>query len=143
MRAMSQPAPSVPATAAPSPKRSRRIDVQARPLRWTKNGRSREGQLYRAVRAELIAHCGGAPSIAERTIINRLAMMQLHLAHLDESMFRDGGLSPHATREYLAWCNSVAKLLRQLGLKGAAERPPTTAEALAALYGAPADGAGP
>jgi hypothetical protein len=125
----------VATTDTTSSRHSRRIDPQARPLRWTKNGRSREAQLYRAFRQELIRHVGGNPSPAQNALINRLAMMQLHLARLDERIFKEGGLSEHSSRQYLAWSNAVTRGLARLGLEGAKERTPTPADHLAALYG--------
>jgi hypothetical protein len=47
----------------------------------------------------------------------------------------EGGLSPHAVREYLAWSNSIAKLIGRLGLQEGAQRQPTRAEHMDALYG--------
>jgi hypothetical protein len=48
--------------------------------------------------------------------------LQVHLAHIDERAMQDGGLSPHATREYLAWSNTLAKLIGRLGLHDAQEQ---------------------
>ena len=81
-----------------SSRRSRAIDPQVRPLRWAGKAHSREGRLFIALRAELVSHVGGKPNAAKRALINRVAMLQTHLARMDERMFRAGGLSDHAAR---------------------------------------------
>lgn len=115
----------------PPPRRSRAADPSMRAHRWAKDGRSKEAQLYRAVVRQLRQHVGGKPSHAEALLIGRIAWVQVHLAHIDTRAMQDGGLSPHATREYLAWANSLAKLLGRLGMQPAAARPLTLAEIFA------------
>jgi hypothetical protein len=110
------------------------------PLRWTLAGRSREGALYRRVVRELVAHVGGSPSHVQEMVIGRVAWLQVHLSRIDERAMRDGGLSPHATREYLAWSNSVARLVQVLGMQPSTEaKPPTLQDYLATNYGSSAD----
>ncbi len=116
----------------PSPRRTRAIDPQVRPLRWSGKAHSREGRLFRALRAELVQHVGGKPNAVQRALIDRIAMLQTHLARMDERMFREGKLSDHASRQYLAWANSASRMLQTLGLQPPAEREPTVAEQLAA-----------
>ena len=101
----------------PSPRRVRAIDPQMRPLRWTGKAHSREGRLFIALRRELVEHVGGKPNAAQRAMIDRIAMLQTHLARMDERMFRDGGeLSDHASRQYLAWANATSRMIQALGL---------------------------
>jgi hypothetical protein len=76
-------------------------------------------------------HVGGKPNHAEQLLIGRIAWLQVHLAHIDERAMQDGGLSPHAVREYLAWSNSLAKLIGRLGLEAKGPRQPTIREVLA------------
>jgi hypothetical protein len=129
----------MPATDKPPTRRSRAVDPATRALRWAKNGRSREAQLYRSIARRLCQHVGGKPNHAEALLIGRIAMLQIHLAHIDERAIQDGGLSPHATREYLAWSNTLAKLIGRLGLRGAQERmQPSLADYLGAKAAATA-----
>jgi hypothetical protein len=107
------------ATASALPRRSRAVDPAARAHRWAKDGRSREAALYRAVVKRLAAHVGGSPNHAQALIIGRIAWLQVHLARMDERAILDGGLSEHATREYLAWSNTVSRMLDRLGLVAA------------------------
>jgi hypothetical protein len=101
----------------PSTTHWRKVAPSERPMRWAGNGRSREAQLYRSHRDELIRHVGGKPTTVQSILIHRLAWVQVHLARMDERSFRDGGLSDHATREYLAWTNTVSRMLQALGVE--------------------------
>jgi hypothetical protein len=126
----------------PSPKRSRAIDPQLRPIRWAKKGHSREARLFGCLRRELIAHVGGEPSAAQRALIDRCAMLQTHLARMDEKVFGEGEMSDHASRQYLAWANSVSRMLQALGLEPAKPKAMTAADSLRILrdeYGVGAD----
>ena len=98
--------------------------------------RSKEGRLLRKVRAELTAHVG-SPSATQRIIIERCAVLQLQLAMLD-AKHAAGNFTPYDQREYLAWTGAFTRLLRQLGLKGAAERAPNLREYIAAKASAAA-----
>jgi hypothetical protein len=98
---------------------SRAVDPQMRPLRWSGRPHSREARLYRSLRLELIRHVGGKPSLAQRALIDRLAWLQVHLALLDERMMRTGELSDHASRQYLAWANTLTRGLGRLGFEAA------------------------
>jgi hypothetical protein len=88
-------------------------------MRWASTSCTKEGELYRATVRQLTAHIGGKPSAAEALLIGRIAWMQVHMAHIDERAMREGSLSPHACREYLAWANSCARMLAQIGMKAA------------------------
>lgn len=90
--------------------------------------------MLRAVRADLAAHVGGKPSAVQRALIDQAAMLQLHVAAMDRKAAEAetcGCLSERDARQYLAWCNSLSRLLRQLGLKGAAAAPASLADHLA------------
>jgi hypothetical protein len=119
------------ASETPPPRRSRAVDPAARALRWANNGNSREAQLYREVVRRLRQHVGGKPNHAQELLIGRIAWLQMHLAHIDERAMQEGGLSPHAVREYLAWSNSIAKLIGRLGLEAARPQQPTIRDVLA------------
>ena len=76
--------------------------------------------MLRQVREELTKHVGGSPSITQRLLIERTAWMVLHVSMLDSRALREGGFSEHATKEYLAWSNTIRRSLIALGMKGAA-----------------------
>ena len=117
-------------TDTPLPRRSRAIDPQMRPIRWAGKGHSREARLFRALRTELIGHVGGCPSAAQRALIDRCAMLQTHLARMDEKVFGQGEMSDHASRQYLAWANAVSRMLQALGLKPTKAAPLSAGESM-------------
>jgi len=102
------------------------------------DGRTREARLMRDARTELTAHLGGTPSATQRALIEQAAQLRLRLATMDRQFVETGAMTEHSSRTYLAWSNSYSRLLRQLGLAGAKERPPTLAEILAQSHEAAA-----
>jgi hypothetical protein len=119
----------------PQAKRTRVVDPATRAIRWAKIGRTREAALYRATVRRLHQHVGGKPSQAQELLIGRIAWLQVHVARIDECAMQAGELSPHAVREYLAWSNSIAKMLSRLGLEAPSSAEPSRDQVLAALYG--------
>lgn len=91
------------------------------------DGRSREGRYLGRIRQELVRHLGGNPSPVERQIIDRVAMLQLKLAQLDEKA-TSGGLSEFELRAYTSLSSGLHRSLRALGIKGAPAKAPTLAE---------------
>jgi hypothetical protein len=92
------------------------------------DGRTREARLLHVARAELVAHVGGTPSATQRALIEQIIQLRLRLATMDRKFAETGAQTDHDSRTYLAWANSHARLLRQLGLKGTT---PTQTETLA------------
>jgi hypothetical protein len=108
------------------------VSPYSRPSTLAKlDGRTRESRLMREVRAELVAHVGGNPSATQRVLIERAVQLNLQIALLDAKQ-ASGGYTEHDARAYLAWTNTLTRLMRQLGMKGAIERPRTLAEIHAA-----------
>jgi hypothetical protein len=93
--------------------------------------KAKEGRLLTAIRKELTTHVGGVPSATQAALIEQAAQIRLRLAVMDRKFSKSGEMSEHDSRTYLAWANSYARLLRQLGLKSAPEKPPTLASYLA------------
>jgi hypothetical protein len=89
------------------------------------DGRSREGRFLLKVERELIAHCGGKPSFAQRLLIRRACRAMLRLELLDEKL-TGGKWSDHDAREFGGLSNSLRLTLRELGLKAQpADKAPT------------------
>jgi hypothetical protein len=86
-------------------------------MKWAGNGRSREAKLYRAFRDELLRHVGGKPTTAQTILIHRLSWIQTHMARMDERSMANDGLSDWASRQYLAWANTVSRMLQALGVE--------------------------
>ncbi len=97
----------------------------------SKDGRSADAVLLRRTKAALSAHVGGKPSATQRALIDRAAQLTLHVARMDAKAMEDGCLSDHASREYLAWSNSLARTLALLGLDAAKASAPSLREYLA------------
>lgn len=109
-----------------------RIGPYSRPKALEKlDGRTRSGRLVKQKRAELIAHVGGSPSPTQRALIDRAAWLSLHIALIDERTAEGKPMTEHDSRTYLAWTNTLTRLMRQIGLKGIAERPPSLRDHLA------------
>ncbi len=109
-----------------------RVCAYSRPSVLAKlDGRTREARLLAEVRADLTSHVGGQPSATQRRLIERASWLSLHVAQFDAKAAEGGGLTAHDHRTYLAWSNTLTKLLRHLGMKGAAAKPRSLAEHLA------------
>jgi hypothetical protein len=111
--------------------KAREIGPHSRPHRLLKvDGRTREAALMRETREQLIAHVGN-PSCVQLRLIDRAALLTLHVAMFDARALDAGGLSERDSRQYLAYSNSLARALAQLGLQPVAAKAPTLAEVLA------------
>jgi hypothetical protein len=90
------------------------------------DGRLAEAKLMARVREELTQHLGGKPSATQRILIDRAAALSLRIHLMDRESARSGGMmSERNSRQYLAWSNALSRLMRQIGIKGVAERPAT------------------
>ena len=98
------------------------------------DGRTKEAGLLRAVRDDLTAHVGGAPSATQKALIERAAWLSLHVAQLDAKMADNGSMTEHDSRTYLAWSGALSRTLRDLGMKGASTpAPQSLADLLATI----------
>ena len=85
------------------------------------------------VRRELTEHLGGNPTAPQRILIDRAAALSLRIHLMDRESARSGEMSERNGRQYLAWHNSLTRLLRQIG-PPASVNPPVT-EIWKALHG--------
>ncbi len=83
------------------------------------------------VRKELIKHVGGSPSATQNVLIDRAVNLTLRLAIMDRRFAETGQQTEHDARTYLAWCSTLTRTMRHLGLKGAPPSPRTLADHLA------------
>ena len=77
------------------------------------DGRTYEARLFGFFRDELTEHCGGAPNTVERALIERAAWLRLRLALLDTKV-ASGGFTETDSHVYLAWANTLSRLLSKL-----------------------------
>ena len=97
----------------------------------SRDGRSPDAVLLRRTKAALTVHLGGKPSATQKAMIDRAAMLTLHLARMDERAVQLGEFSDHASRQYLAWSNSLTRTLALLGLDATAAARPSLRDYLA------------
>src|SRR3984885_12043275 len=83
------------------------------------DGRLAEGRLMARVRAELTQHLGGKPTAPQRILIDRAAALSLRLHLMDRESARSGEMTERNGRQYLAWSNSLTRVLNQIGLAAA------------------------
>ena len=83
------------------------------------NGKSTDGHFIRAYQRELTEHIGGRPTIVQRRLIERAAMLALHLLKFDQRAHRVGELSDRSMRDYLAAHNSLTRTLQAIGVQAA------------------------
>jgi hypothetical protein len=101
------------------------------------DGRRREAKLMREVIDELTRHVGGNPSSIQRRMIERAAKLSLFIELMDRSSIGKEGMSEQDSRKYLAFSNSLVRLLRELGVKAKSDEP--ASEVLEAYIGRHAD----
>ncbi len=104
----------------------------ARPRRRTSVSR-----FLLTTRTELIAHCGGHPSITQKLMIERICMTLLRIELMDRDALNSdtpGEITERQARDYLAWVNTAGRLLRTLGIEPASSRQLSPAEALQRVY---------
>ena len=94
------------------------------------DGRSATGRFIRNLESELVAHVGGAPTITQRLLIDRLIKIRLQLDAFDKKLV-GGNWTPHDSRTHGGLLNAFRLTARELGLKGASKAAPTLAEHLA------------
>src|ERR1700686_337783 len=72
---------------------------------WKLDGRTKEAMLMRRVRAELLAHIGGNPTVTQRLLIDRAAILTLKAAQIDLKILAGEELTTHDNQHALAWMN--------------------------------------
>jgi hypothetical protein len=94
--------------------------------------RTHESKLFEAFRAELVEHVGGHPNVVQSAIIERAAWVRLQCAMMDGKLAL-GRFTEQDSNVYLAWANTLARLLSRLGLTPATAPQPTFEQVLAGI----------
>jgi hypothetical protein len=97
------------------------------------DGRTVEAHLLHQIRQDLYEHIGGSPTVTQRLLIERAAILSLRLAQLDQRIVADQHFTILDNNQYLAWIGSLSRLLQAIGLKPAQVPQRTLAEHLATL----------
>jgi hypothetical protein len=94
------------------------------------DGRTRAARFLKDYRRSLIGHLGNMPSVTEKAVIERAAILALKCAQIDGKIL-NGADTECDSRTFLAWSNALTRLLeRHLGLKGPKVAPPSLAQVL-------------
>lgn len=82
------------------------------------DGRRAEARRMKEIKAQLSEHVGGAPSVTQQMMIGRIAALMLRLELFDKEALSGAPQTERDQRAYLAWSNTVSRMLRQLGVQG-------------------------
>src|ERR1700716_2192082 len=80
--------------------------------------RSAEGRFIRDLERQLVDHVGGAPSITQRLLIERIVKIKLQLDAFDNKL-ASGDWTAHDQRTFNALLNAHRLACRELGLSSA------------------------
>jgi hypothetical protein len=95
------------------------------------DGRTQLAKRAKRLRDELRQHVGGNPSATQMVLIDRAVMLQTRIDMLDKQTLDGHEMNDGDGRRYLAWTNSLTRLMRQLGQKSAAPPVASLSEYLA------------
>src|SRR4051794_33140672 len=95
------------------------------PVMYRLDLRTVEGRTISAIRARLVEYVGGNPNPKQILLIERVAWISLRIALKEQKLMAHGedALTTHDNNYYLAWSNTLNKLLKQL-------HPPATEDTL-------------
>jgi hypothetical protein len=114
------------------PGKARTISANSRPTTLLKlDQRTKGAALIKRIRDDLCAHVGGQPSVAQRMIIDRLAVVTLRLSLFDQKLASDQPVTDHDSRVYASLHNSYRLLIRELGLRATPAPQSTLADIVA------------
>ena len=92
--------------------------------------RTKEARLLQSLRAELCAHVGGKPNIAQRILIDQAAELRLRIALMEAEGTDPGEMTERRQVQFLAWTGALTRLLKDLGLQGVPQKPLSLSEVL-------------
>jgi len=87
------------------------------------DGRLKGAWLLRRIQEELTDHIGGNPTVTQRIIIERASIVALRLSYLDQKILDDEEFTILDNNQYLAWANSLTRMLQRLGIKETGPKP--------------------
>jgi hypothetical protein len=76
--------------------------------------RTQEASAFHKIRQELLDHCGPNPSVTQKALCERAAILTLYVKQFDAKAMLNGGLAMRETKEYLAYSNSLTRTLAAL-----------------------------
>ena len=109
-----------------------KIGPQSTATRLAKlDGRTQLAKRAKRLREDLIQHVGGTPSATQRALIDQAVMLSMRIDIMDSKTLEGLDQGEGDDRRYLAWANSLARLMRQLGQKSTPRPTATLAAHLA------------
>jgi hypothetical protein len=97
-----------------------RLGVYSKPPALRKlDHRTREAGFLAWVRHDLTEHLGRAPTVVEKMLIDRAAILSLRLVKLDQKIIDDTSFTLHDDNHYVAWQNTLTRVLKALGVEAA------------------------
>jgi hypothetical protein len=101
-----------------------RIGVYSRaPVLRKLDKRTREAGYMAWVERDLTEHCGGNPTVVQRMLIDRAAILSLRLAMADARIIADR-LTQLDNLQLIAWQNALTRTLTALGVHAEATKQP-------------------
>jgi hypothetical protein len=125
-------------------KRGRKIGPYTRTsLPRDLDGRTRAAAFVKGLCAELTKFVGDSPTLIQRQLIDRAAMLALRIEFMEQKVRHNEPMGLHDTNHYLAWSNTYRRyLLAIIGTADNYRSEMTTDEALRLIYDAADDAAG-
>jgi hypothetical protein len=98
------------------------------------DGRTREAEVLRRVRADLTNNIG-QPNVVQQMLIERCAWLSVRIAMLDRKIEKGESFTQVDSNTYLAWHNSLVRTLARLGIKrpDSSSTPPALTRVLAEM----------
>ena len=118
------------------PKGGPRIAKRQRPWTGKQNrfrqidGRLYEGKLERRTIKDLTEHLGGQLTPPQEILVRQAAKLVVTLDILGVELVDKGEVSDFAGRRYLAWVNTLRRMLETLGIERSEQAPASLAEVL-------------
>ena len=85
--------------------------------------RTKEARYLNSVRDQLTDHLGGKTTAVQKFQIERIAMTMLRIELMDSRALKDRDIGERQARDYLAWNNTVSRMLFRLGAKKMPDSP--------------------
>jgi hypothetical protein len=80
------------------------------------DARTLEGKTERRAIRELTEHVGGNPTFPQQVLITRAARLLVMVEHMERHLIESDEMSDWASRQMLAWVNTLRRTLQALGM---------------------------
>jgi hypothetical protein len=107
----------------------RKINVRRFAVGRELDARTLEGKSERRAIQELTAHVGGNPTFPQEVLIRRAARLLVMVEYMERHLIETDEMSDWASRQMLAWVNTLRRTLEALGM----DRPQRAPKRLADL----------